>query len=821
MQGSALARDKSCTIVTALMLVAMLAPKSWAQQGAQATVAGSILDPLGARVPSATVKLLRDGKVVTETASDGLGQFSFAGVESGRYQVEVKASGFEPQMARTPFVGTGQRVTVNVPLQIGLKQDVVVTASATEASAAQVGAPVTVIDRQTIDDLAKPALLEALRLVPGSQVVQTGGQGGVTSIFVRGGASNFNKVLVDGIPVNDIGGSFDYSDFATTGVESVEALRDANSVLYGSDAMAGVISITTRRGRTRTPELTATVDGGNLGSHREEASLGGTAQRFDYFGAYSHQATDNRVPNNRFKNDTFVARVGWALGSASDVSATVRHSKSDYGVPNSFDFFGIADDSRQSDKSTYLGLIAQSQFTPAWHGVLRLASFQDDYDYVNPSPTGTPYDPFGFGASYLGNTMTIRGANGTATTGRAILDFGGAYPQLFVSAGKRRAASAQVTFQALQALALSGGGRIEREEGFSRSGTSAASATDRDNYGAFLEARAKLRRFYATAGIGYENNEVFDSAWTPRLSAALYLREPSATGSVGDTKLVFNVGSGIKAPNISQEKSSLVKLLALAPNVTTLAPPIGPERARTLDVGVEQGLWRGQLRVRVSYFDNRYEDLIEFLSKPALLSLGIPAPVVSATRFGAYVNSSTQRARGIEASTEAKLVGGFRIMASYTYLDAEVLKSFSSSALGPVENPAYPGVKIGAFGPLVGARPFRRPTNSGSLLVTYAKGPAQVSVSGYLAGTADDSTFLSDADFGNSMLLPNGDLNAGYQKIDVSGSYRLAQSRVKLYVSAENILDRRYTAAFGFPALPRTVRVGISGTLGGDGSYWP
>src|SRR6185436_10342449 len=194
--------------------------------------------------------------------------------------------------------------TVEVSLAIGLKQEVVVTASATETSAAQVGAPVTVIDRQTLDDLGKASVLEALRLVPGSQVVQTGGRGGVTSLFVRGGASNFNKVLVDGISVNDIGGGFDYSSFGTTGVESVEALRDANSVLYGSDAMAGVISITTRRGQTRTPELFASVDGGNLGTHREEASLGGTASRFDYFGAGSHFSTDNRVPNNAHRIDT-------------------------------------------------------------------------------------------------------------------------------------------------------------------------------------------------------------------------------------------------------------------------------------------------------------------------------------------------------------------------------------------------------------------------------------------------------------------------------------------------------------------------------------
>ncbi len=811
-------RSRGTTAAT-VTLAALLAGPVVAEQTGPGSVTGAVLDPLGARVPGATVTLLRDGKAVGETSSDGKGQFSLSGLEAGRYQLEAKASGFEPQSARPFFVGSGARVAVDIPLQIGLKQEVVVTAAATEQPASQVGAPVTVLDRRTLDDLAKASVLEALRLVPGSQVVQTGGRGGVTSLFVRGGASNFNKVLVDGIPVNAIGGGFNYSDFATTGVDRVEVLRDANSVLYGSDAMAGVISITTRRGQTRTPELSGSVDGGNLGTYRVEASLGGTAQRFDYFGAYSHFATDNSVPNNAYKNDTFVGRTGWSLGSASDISATFRRTTSRYGVPNGIDFYGIADDSSQTDKSTYVGVTAQSHFTPAWHGVLRLASFDDQYDYVNPSPTGEPFDPLGFGANYLGNRVTIRGANGTSATGQAILDFGGHYPQPFESHAKRRTATGQTTYQVATALAVSAGLRFEHEEGFTDSGT--RSSTGRDNYGSFLEARLKLQRFYANAGVGYEHNAVFLSAWTPRLSAALYLREPSSTAAVGDTKLVFSIGRGIKAPSISQENSSLFKLLEAAPNVTAPVSPIGPERSRSLDVGLEQGLWRGQVRLRVAYFHNKYSDLIEFLNKTALTRLGIPAEDVAATSFGAYVNSSSYRAQGWETSAEAMLGGAVRVMASYTYLDAEVSKSFSSSALRPVENSSYPGIPIGAFGPLVGARPFRRPTHSGNLLVTYTRGPAQVSLAGYFVGKADDSTFLSDGFFGNSMLLPNHDLNGGYQKLDLSGSYRLAHSRVKLYFSAENLRDQHYTPAFGFPALPRTIRVGVTGSLGGDGPHKP
>src|SRR5262245_2030540 len=538
-----------------------------------ASVSGSVLDPLGARVPGATVALLREGTSVASATSDGEGRYSFAGVQAGRYTLEASASGFTPQATRPFYVGGGARASVDVSLQIGLQQEVVVSAAATEAPASQVAAPVTVINRQALDDLGKSSLLEALRLVPGSQVVQTAGRGGATALFVRGGNSNFNKVLVDGIAVNDIGGGFDHSAFQTTGVERVEALRDANSVLYGSDAMAGVVSITTRRGQSRAPEVSGAVDGGNLGTHREEATLGGTAQRFDYFGAYSHFATDNDVPNNAYANDTFAGRVGWALGSASDLSATFRRTTTDYGVPNAVELFGIADDSSQGSAATYFGLVAQSQFSPAWSGVARLLSYDESYDIVNPAPTGTPSDPFGFGANYLGELTTVRGANRTSATGRAILDFAGVYPQPFHRESQRRAAAVQTTYQALPALAVSAGGRFDHAQG-----SSGSCATDRDNYGVFLEARVKARRLHASAGLGYDHNAVFLSAWTPRLSAAYYLREPSGTAALGDTKLTFNLGRGIKAPGITQELSSLYGLLQSSPGVATQVSPIGPER---------------------------------------------------------------------------------------------------------------------------------------------------------------------------------------------------------------------------------------------------
>jgi iron complex outermembrane receptor protein/vitamin B12 transporter len=156
-----------------------------------------------------------------------------------------------------------------------------------------------------------------------------------------------------------------------------------------------------------------------------------------------------------------------------------------------------------------------------------------------------------------------------------------------------------------------------------------------------------------------------------------------------------------------------------------------------------------------------------------------------------------------------------RLMASYTYTDAEVIESFASSALEPAFNPAIPDVAIGAFSPLVGQRPFRVPTHAGTVMASYSDGPAQVTLSASFSGKRDGSTFLSDEFFGNSLLLPNKGLEEAYQKVDLSAGWRL-HPRVRVFASIENLLDESYESAFGYPALPRTIRSGASVSFGGD-----
>jgi len=731
-------------------------------------------------------------------------------VAPDRYQVQASLPGFQSKTSEAVFLGQRGRIVIEVTLEIGpLQQDVVVTAGATEQLQSRTGAPVTVIDEETLEAINKLDVLEALRLVPAAQIVQVGQRGGTTSLFLRGGESNFTKVLIDGIPANDIGGGFDFSQLTLAGVERIEVLRQTNSVIYGSDALTGVVNISTRRGTSRVPTLDYMIDGGSLGTFNNALSFGGVYKRFDYFSQYSYYTTDNDVPNNSYRNGTYAGRFGVAVGTGTNVHGTVRYLDGRVGNPNAFDLYRIADDSVSDTNQTYISLAADSQINPRWQTTVRFGSTNQESLYSNPTPSGIPFDPFGFGANYLGETVTLTDAEGRTVTGQGILDYGGVYPGSFPSRTARQSLFGQATFQWTRDLAISAGGRFEHEAGYSD--PDADPSDTRNNGGAFVEGRATLaNRVYISAGIGVEHNEVFETAYTPRLSVAAYLRNPS-NEPIGETKVTLNAGKGIKAPSVYQGQNSLFVLVNGTPAGTGV-DPLSPEKSRSFDVGLEQAFAANRFRARVGYFNNTFENLLEFLSRTQLVAAGVPPAVAASTDFGAYINSASFDAQGVELSADAAIGAGFRFGASYTFLDAEVTEAFGRSA---VFNPSFPTIAIGAYSPLVGSRPFRRPANSGTLFVGYTTGQFDVALSGYFTGSRDDSTFLSDGFFGNSLLLPNKDLDPSYQKIDVSVSYRL-HPRFRVYTTLDNLFDQDYAAAYGFPSLPFTIRVGASVGLGGD-----
>jgi len=803
-----------------LLLTALFAPAACA-----ATVRGTVTDSLGAVIPGARIELMANQKTITSAIADSAGRYEFDEVSTGRYQVRASAPSFDSTASRPFYLGEGANANIDLVLAIGVvSQAVTVTATGTPTPAAQVGASITLLFADEYAD--KLDVHEALRWVPGGQVTQTGQRGGLGELFVRGGDSDANKVLIDGIPANDIGGAVDFGVLATTGVGQIEVLRGPNSALYGSDALAGVVSMTTPRGVTPLPELTYSIDGGNFGTYRQEGILGGSYKQFDYFSDFSRFDTANDIPRSSFHNGTYAGNLGWTPKPNTEFRATVRRLATAAGEANAVQLFGIPDDAGQKDQQLFISATFQQQTTERWHNLVRYGALRLRSQFTDYAPTGIPYDSPIVGSEYIGAPVTLRGANGYAVSGQAIFQFVQPYPNQFITSTDRDFVYAQTEYEVKPQLTALFGFRYEAERGSTQPNFGVPPA-DRGNYSYTLQVAGSLaNRLYYTLGSGIEKNAVFGVAGTPRASLAYYLLRPDTSKVFSGTKLRANFGTGIKEPSISDAGTSLFSLLQTLSNGSQLisqfhVAPIGAEQSRTYDGGVEQSLFDGRAKLGITYFHNEFTHLIEFVPTQGLIELGVRQPIadslLAGSQFGAAVNSQAFRAQGAETELEYRMGRSLVARGGYTYLDAVVQRSFTSDALGPSFNTSsnFPTIHIGVFSPLIGARPFRRAPHSGYVAVTYHHARWTASLTGTFVGKRDDSDFLSDKDGGTSLLLPNRNLDAAYQKVDLGGSYQVNHA-LGVYADLQNVLDQRYDEAFGYPALPFTFRSGIRITLGGE-----
>jgi vitamin B12 transporter len=787
----------------ALTTIALVLFASSSRAQSTPNLRGKVVDQLGSRVPDAKVILLEDGKEIVTGKSDGQGSFSLVAPKEGRYSLRVDATGFAAQTIPVDVGKNGKTEELTVTLTIGpLAQHIVVSATGYAIPEAQVGASVSVIDGEQIDALNKLDVLENLRLVAGAQVVQTSQRGGTTSLYIRGGESDFNKILVDGIPVNYIGGYFDFAQLSNTGVDNLEVLRGSNSVLYGSDALSGVVNVTSAHGTTEIPVLQYSGDGGNFGTLHQDVLLSGLVHGLDYLTDFSDFQTQGSYQNDYFHNETVATNVGWQLNPTTGIRATFRHVGSNVGSPNGILFYGISDAAWQTNRNTYGSVSAQQQTNEKWHNLLQLNFAQNNELYVDPFQVGEP----SFGNT-LGNVITIRGANGYSVTGQAILDYAGTYPEAFPDNEARRSLYAQSDYQFFKDWTGIFGFRYEHEDG---------EGFTRDNYSTMLQGHGSIaHRLFATFGVGLEHNSFFGFAATPRVSLAYYLRKTTNAGIFGETKLKFNFGKGIKEASTLEQAGALITILTAAQIQQYGVGPIGPERSRTFDFGLEQRLWNGRSLLGITFFDNNFYNLIAFLNPGELESIGVPSAIANNPNFGAYVNATSEWTKGFEVESKTDLGHGLLFQGEYTYLDGLVTKAFG----GPAPGTLFPAIPIGAFSPLEGARPFYRAPHSGSLALFYNHKRFGGAFSGYLVSRRDDSTFLSDANFGNTMLLPNRNLAPGYQKFDLSMSYRLTHY-ARIYTGIENLFSQHYQPAFGFPAAPFEIRSGVTFTLGGERGWW-
>lgn len=815
-----------------LFLLLTLATAVWAVE--PTIINGVVTDSLGAVVTTAQVEVLESGKVVATGKTDDVGRYSIQLDHGGRFQVRASAASLRPA-TKDVTAGTSRTISADLILFPSLvAQSIVVTATGSPIPEAQTGASISVIEASELG--TQRDLQQAMRLEPGIQLVQTGQIGGATYAYVRGGPSTSNKVLIDGIPANDIGGAMDFGILQSNGISNVELFRGPNSALFGSDALASVISVTTRRGMTPLPELTYAVDGGNFGTYHQDASLGGAWRHFDYFSDLSRFDTQNSIPNSADHNLGYLGNFGYQISSNIDLRATIRRTVNGLGAPNAIGLYGIPDDGLNHAADTSFGLTLDVKPTQRWHTVFRYGALRLNYSYVNFGPTGIPYND-GFGdLYYLGAPMTIRGANGYVISPQAIAQLPGApdnpgqaifqYPgnNNYANQTNRDFGYVQSDYHVSSKLNLLFGFRYEDERGWVASAYSQG-ATQRGNYSYMMQAQGGLwNRLFYTVGSGIEDNALFGWAATPRASLAYYLLRPSQSEVFSGTKIRFNFGKGIQEPTIPQQLNSLYSTLQLFPGgAQTIAQynvqPFLAETSRTYDGGLEQELLGGKARVALTYFHNEFGNQAEYMPNTALISIVSPTLanyVINNDPYGyVYTNTLDYSAQGVELEGAWQVRPSLRLRGGWTHVNAVVQQSFSSSALQPAINPLFPNILIGAYSPLVGARPFGVAPNYGYMGVDFKHARWFASLTGTFVSRRDDSDFLSDTFFGNTLLLPNRNLDPAYQKLSLYGSYQLTH-RVTMYAMMENLLNQHYQEVIGYPALPFTVRAGMKIRLGGE-----
>jgi vitamin B12 transporter len=783
---------------------------------AQSRIEGSVTDQSGAVIQDAQVTVLQQGREIASGKTGSDGRYSIGVPALGRYEIQASAPSFAA-LARTVEIRDA------VPLQLGfvmkldrLSQQVTVTATGLPTLGKNVGSAVSVLS----DDQFQHSrdIQDALRLIPGAQVTQTGQAGGQTSLYIRGGNDDANKVLIDGISVNDIGGAVNFGNLASAGIQRLEVLGGPNGATYGADAMAGVVSLSTPQGTTPLPQLDYLGEGGNFGTYHQEGTLSGRAQPFDYFADYSRFDSANSIARNEYHNGTFSGNFGWAVNPTTELRATVHHDQVASGQPNALLLYGIPDNTKQGSEDAYAGVTLDSQTTQRWHnsvryGLVRLRSLFSDF-----SPTGIPqYDSSGDLLGYLGAPVTIQGANGYVVSGQAQYQYAETYPNYYATSTDRDFVSAQSDYRFNPHTVGLFAFKYEDERGYAEV-PSPASSIDRGIYDYTLQVSGDLfRRLHYVVGSGLEKNALFGFAATPR--AALAYDFVRSTGAV--TKLRASFGKGIKEPALSDQETSLYALLAALPNGPQLisqyhVAQIGAENSRSFDGGVDEVFADGRSKLSLSLFHSEYTNGIEYIPQQGLTALGVPPGIVAQATYGATVNSQAFRAQGVELSGEQQIARRWFVRGGYTYLDSVVQRSFTSDAIGPSFNPNFPSVPIGVDTPLVGARPFRRAPHSGYFGLSYEHGRFSGLITGTLVSRRDDSDFLAnDANYAGTLLLPNRNLDPGYERLNLALNYAVTK-RFTVFSSFQNLLSQHSSEAFGYPALPFTFRSGVRISLGGE-----
>lgn len=661
--------------VSTLVLVAI---PTLAASAANLTV--KVLDPESAAVAGAQVELLGNSSnsrvSVATTSGDGLA--TFRNVPDGPCRVRVLAAGFAEEIASA--ASSAGSLTIQLRLAPA-SETVVVSGTRSAGPSDESGAAVSSLNGAQLQVMNPVAADDALHFLPGAIISASGQRGGVTSLFVRGGDSTYNKVIVDGVTVDQPGGTIDFGDLPLTQADHLEFMRGAQSTLYGSDAMTSVVQVWTRTGSTRVPELRFGADGGNLGTANGYASLAGARSRFDYNLFADQFNTNGQGINDAFSDSLQGANIGVTFNDRVGLRIRVRHSNSHTGIPGEWNFNGQPllppDPSEWSQLNDLIGSTELTISAPSgWQH--RLTGFDYSYRYNELNVTGDPARIDDFPSNEVDHINRVG------------FEYQGNYVER---------SWAQTTI----------GYRIENENGF-LGDTNFPPPThgQRLNNDAYAQQQLIWKRLSAIFGGRFVHNSAFGNTGVPRVALTLLVLRGGKVFS--GTRLRSTFATGFKEPGLTQTFAG--------PPFFVANPGLRPERNRAIEAGIQQNFFLNRYSLSAIYFNNRFSDQIEFASDPV-------------TFIGQYFNVNRSLAHGAEIELQGKIVARLLLSSSYTYLSTQILDA-------PLCTPAnFCDPVFNAGNPFL-----RRPKHSGSVLLNYLGNRWGGNLGASFVGRRPDSDFF-------------------------------------------------------------------------------
>jgi len=635
-----------------------------------------VVDPQGAAVAGAQVSLLGDaGRVLATQSTSAEGVAIFRTSASGVSQARVLAPGFAEETIEV----ASQEATVSLRLAPA-SETVVVSATRTPVSGEAAGADVSVLTALPLTEMHSTAASDAVRFLPGAIINDAGQRGGLTSLFVRGGESRYNKVIVDGVTINEPGGTFDFGTLGLDQADRMEFVRGAQSTLYGSDAMTSVVQVWTRTGSTRVPELRFGADGGNFGTANGFASLAGARGRFDYNVYGSEFNTNGDGINNAYSDSLQGANAGAALNDRTSLRLRLRHSNSHTGVSGEWNFNGAElqppDPSDWSQLNNLLGSAELAVTGPSgWEH--HFTGFDYVYRYYELNLNGDADRVFDFPSNEVDHIN------------RAGFEYQGDYSER---------TWAHTTF----------GYRVENENGFvGNLDYGAQTHGQRLNDDVYGQQQLTWGRLTAIAGARFVHNSAFGNTGLPRV--AMVWQALHGGNVFSGTRLRFSYATGFKEPRLEETFNGIPANPFNIPN-----PGLKPERTRAFEAGIQQNFFTGKYVFTATYFNNLFRDQINYVT-------------VDPVNFvGEYSNVNQALAHGAEAGVQAKLRSRLLLNAGYTYTSTQIL-----------ENPAPINSLYDPGSPLL-----RRPKHSATALLTYLGTRWGGNLGGSFVGRRPDSDFL-------------------------------------------------------------------------------